>query len=318
MRFISPKTDFAFKKIFGSESSKPILISFLNSIIYNGANVIQDLTIIDPAQSGQTWSMKDSYLDVKALLEDQSVVIIEMQVLRYPAFDKRILYNTAKAYVNQLQKGMRYGLLNPVIAVTITDFNLFNCSEIINKFQFKEELTNLNYLHQGMRLIFVELPKFKKSLEQLETVTDKWLYFLKEADSLETIPTSLETVREIQQALIIANESNLSTRELDQIEKQRFFLQDQEYILELQQQAVLAQQQLTEEKQQLSRQLEMALQTQQNLILGLLQKKLGELDSSIQTQVLQLSDQKLFQLGETLMDWNTAADLIQWLAVHSD
>lgn len=74
MKFISPKTDFAFKKIFGSTESKDILISFLNAIIYESQDVIQDLEIIDPYLGGNTLELKDSYLDVKAVLDNNSTV----------------------------------------------------------------------------------------------------------------------------------------------------------------------------------------------------------------------------------------------------
>ena len=76
MRFISPKTDFAFKKIFGSTESKDILISFLNALIYSGKSMIQDLEIMDPYSPGDAIGLKDTYLDVKALLNNGSNVII--------------------------------------------------------------------------------------------------------------------------------------------------------------------------------------------------------------------------------------------------
>ena len=81
MNFISPKTDFAFKKIFGSIHSQNILISFLNAIVYNNQNVIKSLTIMNPYNPGVTNNLKDTYLDIKAVLDNDSTVIIEMQVL---------------------------------------------------------------------------------------------------------------------------------------------------------------------------------------------------------------------------------------------
>ncbi|MEQ9237744.1 Rpn family recombination-promoting nuclease/putative transposase, partial [Coleofasciculus sp. E2-BRE-01] len=88
LRFISPKTDFAFKKIFGSTDSKDILISFLNALIYEANPVIQDLEIIDPYNPREVVDLKDSYLDVKALLDNGSTVLIEMQVLNLAFFEK--------------------------------------------------------------------------------------------------------------------------------------------------------------------------------------------------------------------------------------
>ncbi|MEY3867750.1 MAG: hypothetical protein RLZZ338_1641, partial [Cyanobacteriota bacterium] len=124
MRFINPKTDFAFKKIFGSEQSKDILISFLNGMLYEGKSVILDLEIVNPYQVPRIRGIKDTYLDVKAKITGDKTVIIEMQVLNVEGFEKRILYNASKAYSIQLETGEDYTLLNPVIALTITDFEM--------------------------------------------------------------------------------------------------------------------------------------------------------------------------------------------------
>ena len=80
MVFINPKTDFAFKKIFGSPQSKDILINFLNAILYQEQDIIQDLEILDPYQAPRIKGIKDSFLDVKAVITGDKTVIIEMQV----------------------------------------------------------------------------------------------------------------------------------------------------------------------------------------------------------------------------------------------
>ncbi|MEQ9482922.1 Rpn family recombination-promoting nuclease/putative transposase [Coleofasciculus sp. F4-SAH-05] len=113
MIFINPKTDFAFKKIFGSEQNPEILISFLNSLLYGGQTRITSLEIINPYLAPKIQGIKDTFLDVKAKLTDETTVIIEMQVLNLSGFEKRILYNAAKAYSIQLQPGEDYTLLNP-------------------------------------------------------------------------------------------------------------------------------------------------------------------------------------------------------------
>lgn len=97
MKFISPKTDFAFKKIFGSTDSKDILISFLNALIHDANPVIQDLEIIDPYNPGDGVDLKDSYLDVKAVLDNGSTVLIEMQRFKGASFEKRVIYNLMTA-----------------------------------------------------------------------------------------------------------------------------------------------------------------------------------------------------------------------------
>ena len=122
MSFINPKTDFAFKKIFGSTDSKDILISFLNALLYEGQTIIDDLEIIDPYSAPSIPSLKDTFLDVKAKISGNKIVIIEMQVLNVVACDKRVVYNAAKTFATQLKSGEGYSRLNPVIALTITDF----------------------------------------------------------------------------------------------------------------------------------------------------------------------------------------------------
>jgi predicted transposase/invertase (TIGR01784 family) len=115
MRFINPQIDFAFKKIFGSEHSHGILISFLNALLYDNRPIIQSLEIIDPNRAPAIQGMKDTYLDVRAKLAVERQVIIEMQVLNVAGFEKRVLYNAAKPYASQLDEGEDYVLLHPVI-----------------------------------------------------------------------------------------------------------------------------------------------------------------------------------------------------------
>jgi len=229
MTFINPKTDYAFKKIFGSSDSKDILISFLNAIIYEGNPTIEDLEIIDPNLPPRVEGLKDSSLDVKAKLADGTIVIIEMQVLNVESFGQRILYNAAKTYAFQLQKGEGYRMLKPVIALTITDFEMFkNSGKLISRFVYKEENSNLEYPDNDIKLVFVELPKFNKSVDQLETLADKWLYFMKYAITITEVPPVMDSVPEIHQAFGIADRANLSPDELANIERQEMFIYDQQ------------------------------------------------------------------------------------------
>ena len=232
MKFINPKTDFAFKKIFGGNESKPILISFLNAMIYDGNPTITDLEIIDPYLPSRVSYLKDSYLDVKAKLALGQTVIIEMQVLNVASFAKRVIYNAAKTYSTQLARGDGYFRLKPVIALTITDFEMFdNDREVISHFVFKEKQRLFDYVDPEIELIFIELPKFNKKIDELETLTDKWVYFMKNAPSLEVVPQTMETVSEIQQAFAIADETNLNPEELKDLESRERYIQDQQGVL---------------------------------------------------------------------------------------
>jgi predicted transposase/invertase (TIGR01784 family) len=232
MRFIDPKTDFAFKKIFGSDQSHAILISFLNSLIYNGDAIVQELEILNPYQAPKIVGIKATYLDVRAKLCTGEWVIIEMQVLNVAGFEKRVLYNAAKAYAVQLDSGAHYTTLNPVIALTITDFEMFpEFPEVMSRFVLKERNTLVDYPSCDIELIFAELPKFTLSIDQLLSVSEKWLYFLKNAPNLETVPLSMDTIPELHQAFEIAQQSNLNRDELEELEKQQIYIQDQRGVI---------------------------------------------------------------------------------------
>jgi predicted transposase/invertase (TIGR01784 family) len=231
MRFINPKTDLAFKKIFGSAGSKPILISFLNAMLYSGESEIVDLEIIDPYSIPRLEGMKDSYLDVRAQLKSGETVLIEMQVLNVAGLEKRILFNAAKEYSNQLDRGMDYSTLNPVIALTITDFVLFAEEElehrIITRFVLQEKESLIQYPDGDVELVFVELPKFRFEESELKTLTEKWLYFLRTAPDLNAVPEVLGKVPEIQKAFEIAEFAKLTRDEERALEKKAQWIVDQ-------------------------------------------------------------------------------------------
>lgn len=295
MKFINPKVDYAFKIIFGSSQSQEILASFLNAIIYKGEKVIQSLTIVNPYNPGEVQSLKETYLDVKAILADGSVVIIEMQVGRVSAFSKRVVYDMTKAYMNQFGKDENYYRLTPVIAVTITDFILFEQFEdAISRFAFKERDNNFAYPDPELQMIFIELPKFNKKLAELTSLSDKWIYFLNQAVTLDEIPEQLGEVTEIELALSIANLANLTVAELEEVQRRAMLLQDERGRLSY----AKEEGQLTEARGLISRQLK---------------KRLGEIPANITNQIENLSLKNLENLGEDLLDFNSLADLEQWL-----
>ncbi|TAE52417.1 MAG: Rpn family recombination-promoting nuclease/putative transposase [Oscillatoriales cyanobacterium] len=229
MIFINPKTKYAFKKIFGSSESKEILISFLNALIYEGNSTIEDLEIINPNLPRQLADLKDTYLDVTAKLDDGTLVIIEILVLNVQYSGNRVLYNAATTYAFQLQRGEGYRMLKPLIALTITDFEMFrNSPNLISRFVYKEVESNLNYPEDAMNLVFIELPKFHKEASQLETLTDKWIYFMKYARMLSEVPETIDSVPEIHKAFDLANQARLSREEVEVYERKEQFIHDQQ------------------------------------------------------------------------------------------
>lgn len=303
MKFISPKVDFAFKKIFGSDQSTEILISFLNAIVYEGKNTIKSLTIINPYNPGQISSLKETYLDVKATLYDGTIVVIEIQLGRTTAFSKRITYNLTNGYANQLGVGENYLILKPAIAVTIVDFVMFEDSkEVISQFVFKEKNKNREYPDAELQLFFVELPNFKKTLAELTTLADKWIYFLKETSKLEEIPAILGEVEEIGRALAIANQTSMTLEEIDLVDRRGMILQDEkgriDYAKELGKEEGKEEGRLTE-----------AIA----LVMRQLQKRFGEIPETISSQIEDLAIEDLESLAEDFLDFDSLEDLSGWL-----
>ncbi len=319
MRFISPKTDFAFKKIFGSTDSQDILISFLNALIYAGEPIIQDIQIIDPYSAATVSGLKDSYLDVKARITGDKTVIIEMQVLNVAAFEKRVVYNLAKTYANQLKIREGYPRLKPVIALTITDFEMFKEQpDVISHFVFKEKEKLFDYPHLQVEMFFVELPKFNKELDELTTLTDKWIYFMKHTPDLETIPATMETVPELEKAFQIANEANLSLKEFEDMEAQEMAIEEQRGTVSRGIEEGL--------ERAVERALEGALEGartqamqegikagQRALILRMLERRVGVVNPDVVSRIGELSVEQLESLVEEVVGFSSLSDLMVWL-----
>ncbi|MEG3910961.1 Rpn family recombination-promoting nuclease/putative transposase [Microcoleus sp. w1-18aA5] len=286
MIFINPKTDYAFfKKIFASSESKEILISFLNALIYEGNPTIQDLEIINQNLPRQLESLKDTYLDVTAKLDDGTLVIIEILVLNVQYSGNRVLYNAATTYAFQLQRGEGYRMLKPLIALTITDFEMFrNSPNLISRFVYKEVKSNLNYPEDAMNLVFIELPKFHKEASQLETLTDKWIYFMKYARILSEVPETIDSVPEIHKAFDLANQARLSREEVEVLERREQFIHDQQGVI------IKA----VEEARQAARQERIRKET-----LAIARQLLSQLDNATIAQVTGLSVEDVQKLRST-------------------
>ncbi|MCX6699224.1 MAG: Rpn family recombination-promoting nuclease/putative transposase [Methanomicrobiales archaeon] len=218
------KTDFAFKKIFGTDGSKDILLSFLNAVIHFDGHRIEDLEILDPYQIPLVEGMKDSYVYVKAKLDNGTYVIIEMQVLNVEGLEQRILYNAAKSYSIQIARGEQYAALMPVVALTLTDFIMFKDSDDVRSEYRMKEVKHLRDYNGDLQLVFYELPKFLKTVDELETSEDKWLYFVKKARNLDFKPATLTSIPEIDHALDIANEDGYSCHDLEIQHKRMDFI----------------------------------------------------------------------------------------------
>ena len=225
-KFLDPKNDFAFKRVFGSEKNKDILIQFLNDILdHQYIGEIKDITFLPTIQEPAVAASKQSIVDV--LCQDQHGVqyIVEMQVTATTDFDKRVQYYATKAYSRQLLKGEDYQKLRNVIFLAITNFTMFPDDPSIKSDHII--LNSQTYAHKlkGLHFTFIELPKFTKKLEELTSIREKWYYYLKHAPETteEAYSELVEGTPALQRAYDELEKASWSQEELykyDQIIKQ--------------------------------------------------------------------------------------------------
>ena len=189
-KFLDPKNDIAFRRIFGSEKNKDILIHFINDILeLKDKNRIKEVTFLSTIQIPEIAAKKQSIVDVLCKDENGVQIIVEMQVSPQQGFEKRAQYYAAKAYSRQLdqgkKEGSRYTDLKAVIFIAISDNILFKDKVfyksdhiILDKDSYVQDLKDFSFT-------FIELPKFKiTDINLLTNIIEKWCYFFKHADEI--------------------------------------------------------------------------------------------------------------------------------------
>ncbi|MFP3031155.1 MAG: Rpn family recombination-promoting nuclease/putative transposase, partial [Wolbachia sp.] len=156
-KFLDPKNDVSFKRIFGTEKNRDILIHFLNDILgFTGKNEIKDIEFLSTIQDPDIAAKKQSIVDVLCRDSTGAQYICEMQVAKTKGFEKRAQYYAAKAYSRQADKGDQYHNLKEIIFIAIADCVLFpNKSEYKSKHTIRDEDTNEHDL-KDFYFIFIE------------------------------------------------------------------------------------------------------------------------------------------------------------------
>ena len=190
-RFIDPRVDWAFKRIFGSEDTKECLITFLNGL-FEDELVIKDVTFAKTEKLGLRPDDRGVVFDVYCVTNEGKHVIVEMQKKEQEYFADRALYYTARAIVQQGVRGIWDYHLAPVYTVCFMDFVLD--SPILKKFRTDLVLTDLQ-THQRvsdrMRIVYLQLPLFDKHTEaECMDIFDCWIYIMKNMNMFEQMPFS--------------------------------------------------------------------------------------------------------------------------------
>ncbi|MEA5139527.1 Rpn family recombination-promoting nuclease/putative transposase [Arcicella rigui] len=191
-KYINPFTDFGFKKIFGEEASKPLLIDFLNALLPQ-TNKIIDLNFKNTEQLGQTDSDRKAIYDIYCENENGEKFIVELQKAKQNYFKERTIYYSTFPIREQAEKGEWNYNLKAVYCVGILDFKFGDYeseherSEFVHSIKLKNQ--NGKVFYEKLTYIYLEMPNFNLSESDLETRLDKWLYFIKHLEDFQTIPT---------------------------------------------------------------------------------------------------------------------------------
>lgn len=191
-RYINPYTDFGFKMLFGTEMNKELLISFINSLL-SGKEVIRDLTYLNTEHLGTSEADRRAVFDVYCENERGEKILIEMQRGEQQFFKDRSLYYATFPIREQGEKGEWDYRLKAVYVIGILNFKFD--SEDDNYFHHEVQLMDVctkQVFYDKLTFIYLEMPKFNKSEDELVTMFDKWLFVLRNLSRLMARPAALQ------------------------------------------------------------------------------------------------------------------------------
>ena len=194
-RYINPFTDFGFKKLFGSEMNKDLLIAFLNALLPQTAGTITDLTFLTNENMGRSEFDRRAIFDLYCKNERSEYFIVEMQRAKQDYFKDRSVFYASFPIQQQAQKGEWNYHLQPVYMVGILDFTFDEDKQSNDVVHHEVKLFNCStgkVFYEKLTFIYLELPKFSKTVDELESNFDKWCYLLRHLPSLTNRPARLQ------------------------------------------------------------------------------------------------------------------------------
>ncbi len=191
-KYINPFTDFGFKKIFGEEASKPLLLDFLNALLPENDTIVQ-LSFKNNEQLGQTEFDRKAIYDIYCENITGEKFIVELQKAKQNYFKDRTIYYSTFPIQEQAEKGEWNYKLKAVYCIGILDFTFDDYetepekSEVIHTIKLKNQ--NGHVFYDKLTYIYLEMPNFKKPESDLKNRIEKWLYFIKHLEDFQTIPS---------------------------------------------------------------------------------------------------------------------------------
>ena len=193
-RYISLLTDFGFKRIFGTDPNKELLINFLNSL-FDGEEVIKDVKYLNSENVGDVYTERKAIFDVYCENENGEKFIVEMQNAYQTFFKDRSLFYSTFPIREQAPKSSYWNFcLKKVYVVALLNYKMsdeaFDCSDTIHTIALMDTKTN-KVFNAKLMFKYVEVGRFDKNEEELTSLSDKWMYVLKNLSRLDNRPTAL-------------------------------------------------------------------------------------------------------------------------------
>jgi predicted transposase/invertase (TIGR01784 family) len=192
-KYVNLFTDFGFKKIFGEEASKPMLLDFLNNLLPE--THIVELSFKDKEKLGKTEADRKAIYDIYCQNDKGERIIIELQKAKQNYFKDRTVYYSTFPIQEQAEMGDWNYELKAVYCIGILDFTFddklkITENEVIHTVQLKDQNNQLFY--NKLKFVYLEMPHFVKTEQELATRLDKWLYFIKHLEDFQNIPEIFE------------------------------------------------------------------------------------------------------------------------------
>ena len=217
-KYIDIFTDYGFKKIFGEEANKNILIDFLNALLPNAC--IRDLTFKNSEQLPPRIEERKAVYDIYCENDKGEKFIVELQKAKQNYFIERTIYYSTFPIMAQAQKGEWNYNLNAVYCVGLLDFRFSDYKnnedkrEVVHTHTIKNQ--HNRQVYDKLTYIYLEMPNFKKTEAELATRLDKWLYFIKNLENFQAIPEIFKNEVVFSEAIEKAEIARMTERELNQ------------------------------------------------------------------------------------------------------
>ena len=305
---LDPKVDLAFKKVFGSQENKSILLSFLNAVLnWTAEQKIADVKILNPYLEPENIDDSVGILDIKLQLENDDLVDVEMQIGNLGNMERRSSYYACRMFGDQNISSGRYQDLNRVIAINILDFTRIKLTKRYHTiFRLRETQENID-LTDAIEIHFIELPKLKQEIASYTNPLDRWVVFLKGGWDMELIDRLAKEDPAIGKAKRVLEQMASNPRERELYELRRKAILDRNSALYEAKMEGIA-------EGKAEGKAEGQAEGQASILLRLLKKKFGYLPVEMENRVMSMPVEKLQELAEAIFDLETIDDVSSFIS----